>query len=117
MEPKLPPADDPTSIGNILIDMGVLDRETLQRFVEEFKQNKDELLGEFICRKTKNQPHQINESMIELALMKQRRLRGNNGCGSVQRALEAARNSQMRVVSKVEEMASITYAISTKVKI
>jgi len=113
MEPKLPPEDDPTSIGNILVDMGVLERETLQQLVEEFRQRKEEMLGEFIRRKTNEK---VNEGMVELALMRQRRLRKVNG-NSVQLALDVAKRSQMRVVNKVEQVVSITHAISNKVKI
>lgn len=100
MKPNCPPEDDPTSIGNILVSMGLLDAETLRSMVEEFRSAHDEMLGEFLVRRLG-----ISESHVELALLRQHRLRGGNGSSTMFKALEISKRSQQRITAKVEEVA------------
>ena len=111
MNSRLPPEDDPSSIGNVLVSMGVLDKETLKQLVEEFRRKKDELLGEFIRERTG-----CTEGMIDLALLRQNRMRGDNGASAVQKAINIVRRTQTRIVVKVEEMAAAATTLKNHIK-
>ena len=69
---RRPPEEDPASIGNVLVEMGLLTEHQLKQIVIEFKASKEELLGQFIVRKTP-----ITEDQVELAFLRQQKLRGN----------------------------------------
>ena len=62
---KKRPEDDDTSIGNILINMGLLTEDELEEIVAAFQRSKEELLGEFIVRATADRPNPITEEQIE----------------------------------------------------
>ena len=111
MGSNIPPEDDPSSIGNVLVSMGVLDKETLDKLLVEFRRKKDELLGEFIRDKIG-----CTEGMIDLALMRQTRMRGDNGSSAVQKAINIARRTQTRIVIKVEEMAAVADMLKNNAK-
>jgi hypothetical protein len=93
---KLSPEDDPSSIGNILVSMGAIDRMTLIKLVAMFNAEKDTRLGEFLQRHA-----DVPEGTVELALMKQRRMRGENSVDDVRLTLKAAKETQDRVLAKV----------------
>ncbi|MGW8179337.1 MAG: hypothetical protein ACWGQW_11335 [bacterium] len=65
------PEDDPTSIGNILIQMGFISHNDLSRMVKEFKISKEEMLGEYFVRHT-----QLTVEQLEMALIRQQNMRG-----------------------------------------
>lgn len=103
------PENDPTSIGNILVAMKVIDRQRLDELVREFKANKEELLGEYICREAK-----ISQSIIDLALAKQKHLRGDKY--GLRDALNIAHKSQTRIVAKVEKAATLAFWVKANAK-
>lgn len=64
------PEDDPSSIGNILIQMGFINYNDLERMVKEFKMSKGEMLGEYLVRHT-----QLTVEQLEMALIRQQNMR------------------------------------------
>jgi len=92
-------AKDPTSIGNILIDMGLIVKDELERLAEEFnKSDKDELLGQFLLRYTN-----ISAEEIELALIRQRRMRGETvNYDTILKALDLSRRTQQKLRTRVD---------------
>ena len=96
---NLPPEADPASIGNILVEMKLLTAHELIEIVKEFKNTEDELLGEFIIRKTS-----ITEDHIQIALVKQEQLRGNVDDDMVTKVIEIAKARQRKLANGVEEL-------------
>jgi hypothetical protein len=77
------PADDPTSIGNILINLGVVTEQQLRAAVaDKHRTAPDELLGLFMVGR-----EIINREHLEKALKTQQQLRSN---GKTARALAQA---------------------------
>lgn len=64
------PEDDPTSIGNILIEMGFIDSVDLTLMVNDFKRSKDKMLGEYLVKHTS-----LTVKQLEAALACQRDMR------------------------------------------
>lgn len=93
------PEEDETSIGNLLVSMGLLTTGELTNIVKEFRESKEELLGQFIVRKTA-----ITEDQIEIALLKQRVLRGRADQKVYDRLLEISQNSSKRVSKGLDEL-------------
>jgi hypothetical protein len=110
------PEDDPSSIGNILVAMGVISKQLLEQLVADFRKNKEELLGEFILRHARDLGCDITDGIIELALMKQRRMRGDNDNAAVLKTLNAARKTQTRIVAKAEKVSMMAMAFNKNVK-
>jgi len=100
---NLPPDKDPASIGNILIDMKLLSEFQLSELVDMFKASKDELLGEFIVRRTK-----ITVDQIEIALLRQKRMRGKTNEAMVIRLLEISKDSHQNVVAIADQLTMAT---------
>jgi hypothetical protein len=77
------PADDPTSIGCILVNTGVITEQQLRAAVQERQQvSPDELLGLFMVGK-----QILDTETLKQALLTQKRLRSN---GKTVRALAQA---------------------------
>ena len=104
------PYEDPTSIGNILIAMGVLKQEELDHLVSEFNECKDELLGEFLVRKEIG----VTEDHIESALLKQQLLREEFTTESVTKAMEISNKRDRRIIGNIEEIVSISRTLVGK---
>ena len=104
------PEEDPTSIGNVLVDLGFITVQDLERAVREFKELKEEFLGEFLIRKT-----QLTEDQLHLALLKQSELRGKPPTHSaVVKAFGASLKSNDRLLSTTEEITRLTTLIANK---
>jgi hypothetical protein len=99
MSKQLPPEEDPTSIGNILVSMGLLTEEKLAELVEDFKASKEELLGQFIVRRT-----ELTEHQIEVAWLRQKRLRGKTNEAVVVRLMEISRTTNERIVNGADQL-------------
>ena len=104
------PAEDPTSIGNILVEMGLLNQEQLVELVAKFREKHDELLGEFIVR---NAPG-ITEEHVELALIRQQSLRGNGRISreTVARSFTLSSTVQQNLVGNITEFAGFARSIA-----
>lgn len=77
------PADDPTSIGCILVTTGVITAQQLKAAIQERQQvSPDELLGLFMVGK-----QILDPEVLKQALLTQKQLRGN---GKTARALAQA---------------------------
>lgn len=100
---KLSPERDPSSIGNILVDMGFLNESRLLSLIDRFRASKDELLGEYIVRHT-----ELTEEQVEVALMRQKRLRGRTNEAMVARLMEISRNSHRNMMEGVEGLKMAT---------
>jgi hypothetical protein len=107
----LTPEEDLTSIGNILIEMGLISKEKLIELVKEFQVSKEELLGEFIVRHT-----HITEEHIEIALVRQRAMRnGHTTHAAVMDACTVASKVNERIVNTTEELVDLTALITDKI--
>lgn len=92
---------DETSLGNLLVSGGVLDRAGLSRLLEEFKTLDDgTLLGQFLVSKKVLSPERL-----EFMLMKQE-ARRNDGVTTehVSKAFDLAHGATDRVLRGVEEL-------------
>jgi len=99
------PEDDPTSIGNVLVEMKLLSESDLERIIEEFKASKEELLGQFIVRKSA-----ITDDQLELALLKQKVMRGEGGQKVFDRLVEISQRSGQRVCNGLDELTTLAKA-------
>lgn len=104
---KLPPEKDPTSIGNILVEMGLLTEEKLAQLVADFRDAKEELLGEFIIRHT-----ELTTSQVEMALIRQKRLRGRTNEAMVVRLMEISRDAHEKIIDRADQLMIATKAIA-----
>lgn len=97
MAKKVLPELDETSIGNVLVEMGLLTLESLSDLVNKFKSlDQDELLGQFIVKNT-----DITQDQLDIALVKQYKMRGKLTHANVVKALDASLNTQQKVVAGV----------------
>lgn len=99
MKKNLMPEKDPSSIGNILVDMGFLDEKRLLDLVAKFQASKDELLGEFIMRHT-----ELMTEQIEIALIHQKRLRSKVNEAMIVHMMEISHNSHQQIMDGIEEL-------------
>ena len=106
---KLPPEDDPLSIGNILVEMGLLSADELTILVQEFKLSENELLGQFIVRKTR-----VTEEQVEIAWMKQERLRKKINHRSILKACRTSSKSSDKLIAKSNEIISLVAVLVAK---
>lgn len=93
------PEEDPSSIGNVLISMGLISESELYGIIEEFKASKEELLGEFIVRKSR-----ITEYQLEFALIKQKIMRGEGDRKLYDRLLQISQQSGKRVCDSLDDL-------------
>jgi len=103
------PEADPTSIGNIIVNLGFITEEQLSEAVKEFKASKEELLGQFLLRQTP-----LTESQLKIALDKQDRLRKPTHATVVQ-AFNKNRETNDRLVSKTEEIVELATLLTNKI--
>lgn len=104
------PEDDPSSIGNVLLCMGILKPHELQQVVNKFKASKEELLGQFIIRET-----HVTEHQLEIALLKQKVMRGESDRKVLNRLLEISQESGDRVRDRLSELTTVVKAAKGKV--
>ena len=105
------PDDDPTSIGNILVEMGAIEREELSYLVISFKETEDQLLGEYLISEVKG----ITKAKISLALMKQRALRNKRiSHAAIISSFDTATKTTEEIGSRSEEIASLSRALVAK---
>lgn len=100
---KRPPEEDPASIGNILVEMGLLTEDELARLVSDFNASKDRRLGEYIVRHTR-----ITEHHIKLALAKQQRMRGKTNEATVVSLMEIAQTTHERVMNGADQLLAVS---------
>ena len=106
---RLAPEDDPSSIGNILVDMGVITRETLKKLADEFKARREELFGEFLIRSAG-----ISQDQLELALIKQKQLRGEKvDMSMLLKVVSISKKSHERLLNKIDSFS----IVAAKVKV
>ena len=98
-----PPEQDPTSIGKILVEMDLIDEEELEKFVVEFRDTEDTLLGQFLVKKTS-----ITEEQVELAFLKQQQLRGKVTKKMLCRVLEIADNRHNRLMNSADQLIALS---------
>jgi hypothetical protein len=109
---SVPPEKDPASIGNILVNMGLLTEKELIEIVKDFRAAKDELLGEFIIRKTNEKDVEngeykytpISEEQIEFALFKQRAMRGKVNGSVLDQAMKIVDVRHRKVMHEADEL-------------
>jgi len=95
------PRTDPTSIGNILIDMGYITPAELDRALRD-----GVLLGEAL-----RDTGIISEPELRLALLKQRAMRGERvEYGAVQKAMKHLHTLQARSLSSIDRVIAVTEA-------
>lgn len=91
---SISPEIDPTSLGNILVEMHLITNEQLIILVIDFEDYKkqEQLLGQFLLRQKV-----ITETQLEIALIRQQMLRGKVDQKSVQRIISLTIHSDERV--------------------
>ena len=93
------PSTDPTSIGNILKDMGVINDKVLLQALNELKKNEDLALGEMLV-----QMENCTTEQRDFALAKQKAMRGKlphkDAVNIVGRAVEKSKG----VVQGIDEL-------------
>jgi hypothetical protein len=75
------PHEDPTSIGNLIVDHGILNRKDFSRLLEIFKSKEDKLLGQFIMEHTN-----MTKEQLEYLLLKQKTMRRRIGHSDIEHA-------------------------------
>jgi len=94
------PDDDPTSIGNLLIEMKLITREQLRDALDRIE---TDLLGESLVKL-----ELITETQLELALARQRMLRGERlQPQAVLTMVDKAQTEQRRVFDGLAELGSL----------
>jgi len=96
---KLPPTDDPTSIGNILIAMGFIAKDDLDALVRDFVSSKDERLGEFLVKK-----QAVSKDDVETAFIRQKVLRREFSRESMTDVLVINQNRNDRISTSIESI-------------
>ena len=104
-----PPETDPTSIGNVIVSLGFITEEELNIAVKKFRASKEELLGEFLIRKTS-----LTEKQLKDALARQTELRKPTHATIVQ-AFNNARQTNDRLNAKTDELVELTTALAEKI--
>lgn len=112
--PKLPPEQDATSIGNLVLRSGLCSKEELSIFIEERNQSTEKgLLGMFLVSKKV-----LTEEMLEILLLRQAAERnGGVEAAHVVRALEIEGLSRQRVKQSLERLTTATHAALAKAKV
>jgi len=108
-----PPADDPTSIGNLAVKEGYLTREKLSAIINEFHKHAGVMLGQFMV-----ECGSLSPEKLVLLLLKQKAAR-NGGVEheQVMEAMALATSVQHRVDIQVDRFVSTTLAAAAKVGI
>jgi hypothetical protein len=96
---KKNPEKDPTSIGNVLISMGLLDRETIKKLSEEFEKTRGELIGQFIVKHS-----DVKDDHIKLALMKQKHMRGISAVKLMDEMVELSRSANNDIQKQLNDL-------------
>jgi len=111
-EPKVSPCDDPTSIGNILIELGFITREEFDEKIRKFQEAKIEtLLGQFLVIEGGVTPQQL-----ERALMRQVKMRnGGIDHDSIMKILDVAKKTQESFNKEVSRFEKFTELAEAKV--
>lgn len=104
---KITPDKDPTSIGNILVELGLITQNQLVELVSEFQKSKEKLLGEFILEHSN-----LTLSQIELALVRQKRLRGEISNRLVNHTVQLSNESHKRILQDMHELSITAKAIA-----
>jgi len=107
-----PPSEDPSSIGNIIVGLGILSKDLFQEFIREFQELEIEiLLGRFLVEK-----EVLTEEQLELALLTQKKMRSNGrikhellfeameAMDKVQQSTAKHRVERLRAVARVATM-------------
>ena len=112
-QPKRPlplapdPRDDPSSLGNLIVQEGILTPEQFAVFLSDFQSARiDMLLGQFIRSKKKaNGEPYMTDHELEVLLLKQERMRngGRVGHEAVLKMMDVAQRSQDELSSEVSE--------------
>lgn len=102
-EPKtLPPAEDPSSLGNIFIEHGLVTHEQFAGLLAEFQNMKVEMLiGQFLVSQTI-----ITQEELDLMLLKQDRMRKGGGTthASLMKIMDIAQRTQEATGDEVREL-------------
>lgn len=97
---KVPPENDPTSIGNILVAMGLVGLEDLKKLAGEFHaKTQEELFGQFVAKRK-----DISRETLELALIKQRHMRGKITHKMMMRSIEITQGNHNKLVDGVDQL-------------
>jgi len=103
---NISPDKDPTSIGNILVELKLLSNDELVKLVGEFRKSKEKLLGEFILEHSN-----LTQAQIEIALVRQKRLRGEVNQSLVRHTIKLSNESYKRVVQDMHDLSMTAKAM------
>ena len=109
---KVTPEEDPTSLGNLLVDKAIVTSEELVDLIKEFRTGHIEtLLGQFLVKKGL-----LTEEQLDLILVQQKKLR--NGAYPehymTMELMDIADRTQGNILKEVEEFTSMVKALSVK---
>jgi hypothetical protein len=107
---KMPPTEDPTSIGNVLIAMGFIAKDDLDALVRDFVSTKDEMLGEFLVKK-----QAVSKDDVETALIRQKVLRREFSHESMREVLVINQNRNDRISTSIESVLTASRLVLGKV--
>lgn len=95
-----PPKEDPASIGNLIVESGVVTREEFERLLMEFQSlTVQELMGEFFVRKVEN----FTYEQLKVLLAQQKRMRGEVlEHAEIMGVIQLANDVQERATQEVE---------------
>jgi hypothetical protein len=99
----IPPEDDPTSIGNLLLEERLLTRDQLQLYVNEFKENVGHFIGSFLVSKGV-----LTEPKLAVVLLKQK-ARRNGGVEHehVMDVIKVAERTQLQVDTSIDRLMNV----------
>ena len=104
------PEDDPTSIGNILVQMQAIAQDRLLGFIEKFREREDIKLGEFLVENKV-----ITKSQVAIAMMKQYDLRHKRiPHTAIIDSVEASTQSTESIGTRSEEIADWSRTLVAK---
>lgn len=99
------PELDPSSIGNILVQMGALNQDELEQMVAEFIMLKEQKLGEYIIQNS-----HVTQEQRDLAILRQKMMRGKANGKTIDELLELSETSSQKVQSSVEDLQAVAQA-------
>jgi hypothetical protein len=111
-DPSLSPKDDPTSLGNLIVEYGLVPADKLEALIEDFKKYAGTMLGEFLVSK-----NILTTEKLSIILLKQK-ARRNGGVEheQVMEALNLATDTQRRVDAQVDRLVETTTAAAAKAR-
>lgn len=99
---------DPSNIGNILLQLGLLTEEQLKQIVQRAQEEQDKVFGQIAI-----EAGYINQADVDLALAKQAMMRGERTTG-LATAIALGNAMHDRISSGIDEISELSKTITAQ---